>query len=147
MAGRNPECGRGNLRRGSFLPTWIDKLKPLKKINLCYDPDEPGQKGAREAARRLGYDRCLNVVLPEGQDVNEFFQGHDIFEFQALVNEARQFDVSGVMSIEQGFEKFRAESRLEQATGLMTPWPSVNRRIKTGFQPGELIILSAPPQK
>ena len=132
---------------GSFLPEWIDQLAKVKKIYLCYDPDEAGQKGAREVARRLGYDRCFNVELPEGQDANEFLHSHDIFDFQALVNEARLFDVSGIISIEQGFEKFSAEiSKPEQATGLMTPWPSVNRRIKTGFQPGELIVLSAPPK-
>ena len=39
---------------GSFDPEWIDQLKPVKKIYLCYDPDEPGQKGAREVARRFG---------------------------------------------------------------------------------------------
>ena len=132
---------------GSFLPEWIDELSQVKKIYLCYDPDEAGQKGAREVARRLGFQRCFNVILPDGQDVNDFFQSSDIFDFQALVNEARQFDVSGVMSIEQGFEKFTAEiTRPDQATGLLTPWPSVNRRIKTGFQPGELIVLSAPPK-
>lgn len=132
---------------GTFHPEWIDQLAKMKKIFLCYDPDDEGQKGAREAGRRLGYDRCFNVVLPDGQDVNEFFREHDIFEFQALVNEARQFDVSGIISIEQGFEKFRAEvSKPEMTTGLTTPWPSVNKRIRTGFQPGELIVLSAPPK-
>jgi twinkle protein len=132
---------------GTFHPEWIDQLAKAKKIFLCYDPDEEGQKGAREVGRRLGYDRCFNVALPDGQDLNEFFQKHDIFEFQTLVNEARQFDVSGIISIEQGFEKFRAEvSNPEMATGLMTPWPSVNQRIKTGFQPGELVVLSAPPK-
>jgi hypothetical protein len=132
---------------GTFLPEWVDQLQGAKKIFLVFDADEPGQKGAREAGRRLGFNRCFNVVLPDGQDVNEFFQDHDIFEFQALVNGARQFDVSGIISIEQGFEKFRAEiEKPEMATGLLTPWPSVNRRIRTGFQPGELIVLSAPPK-
>lgn len=41
---------------GSFDPEWIDRLQAVKKIILCYDPDEAGQKGAKEAARRLGYD-------------------------------------------------------------------------------------------
>ena len=64
---------------GSFDPEWIDQLQAVKKIILCYDPDEAGQKGAREAARRLGYDRCFTVVLPDGQDVNEYFRaGHDL---------------------------------------------------------------------
>jgi hypothetical protein len=133
---------------GSFDPEWIDQLKSVKKIYLCYDPDEPGQKGAREAARRLGYNRCFNVILPDGQDVNEFFRaGNDIFDFQTKVNEAERFDVAGVMGFEVGLKRYFEElKRPEIQAGIMTPWPSVNRLIPTGFQPGELIVLSAPPK-
>ena len=139
---------------GSFDPSWIDQLQTVKKIILCYDNDKkadgtnPGQTGAREAARRLGYDRCFNVVLPDGQDVNEYFQaGHDIFEFQTLVSEARQFDVAGILSFADGLKKYRDEhQRPNQTTGIRTGWPSVDRIIKTGFMPGELIVLGAPPK-
>ena len=79
---------------GSFDPEWIDQLETVNKIFLCYDPDEPGQKGAREVARRLGYERCFNVALPDGRDVNDFFRevaksgsGHG--EFSRMVSEAR----------------------------------------------------------
>lgn len=133
---------------GSFDPSWIDQLQAVKKIVLCYDPDEPGQKGAREVARRLGYDRCFNIVLPDGQDINEYFRAnHDVFDFQALVSEARRFDVAGIMSFADGLKKYREEwERPYQAHGLITGWPSVDRIIKTGFMPGELIVLSAPPK-
>jgi twinkle protein len=133
---------------GSFDPLWIDQLQAVKKIILCYDPDEAGQKGSREAARRLGYDRCFNVVLPDGQDVNEYFTGgHDLFEFQALVNQARQFDVAGIMTFADGLKKYREEAqRPDQATGIRTGWADVDRIIKTGFMPGELIVLGAPPK-
>ncbi|MEI8172706.1 MAG: DnaB-like helicase C-terminal domain-containing protein [Deltaproteobacteria bacterium] len=133
---------------GSFDPSWIDQLQAIKKIILCYDPDEAGQKGAREAARRLGYDRCFNVALPDGQDVNEYFQaGHDVFEFQTLVKEARQFDVAGIMTFTDGLKKYREEAqRPDQTTGIRTGWTDVDRIIKTGFMPGEMIVLSAPPK-
>jgi len=133
---------------GSFDPEWIDQLQAVKKIILCYDPDEAGQKGAREAARRLGYDRCFNAVLPDGQDVNEYFRaGHDLFDFQNLVNQARQFDVVGIMTFADGLKKYREETRRpDQATGIRTGWADVDRIIKTGFMPGELIVLGAPPK-
>jgi replicative DNA helicase len=98
-------------------------------------------------ARRLGYDRCFNVVLPEDLDVNEFFKTHDIFDFQTLINQAAQFDVAGVMSIEKAFDRYREElKKPELQTGILTPWPSVNRLVPTGFQSGDLIVLSAPPK-
>ena len=133
---------------GSFLPEWIDQLQAVKKIVLCYDPDESGQKGVREVARRLGYDRCFNVILPDGQDVNEYFKaGHDVFEFRSIVNEARRFDVAGIMDFQDGLNKFQEElKRGKQITGIQTGLPSVDRIIKTGFQPGELIVFSAPPK-
>ncbi|OHE16942.1 MAG: hypothetical protein A2X96_03665 [Syntrophobacterales bacterium GWC2_56_13] len=139
---------------GSFDPSWIDQLQAVKKIILCYDNDKkadgtnPGQTGARETARRLGYDRCFNVVLPDGQDINDFFTGgHDIFEFQSLVNQARQFDVAGIMTFADGLKKYREEAqRPDQVTGIRTGWADVDRIIKTGFMPGELIVLGAPPK-
>jgi twinkle protein len=133
---------------GSFDPGWIDQLKPIKKIYLCYDQDEAGQKGAREAARRLGYGRCFNVAMPAGQDINDFFRsGKDIFDFQTIVNQADRFDVAGVMGFEVGLKRYLEElKRPEIQAGIMTPWPSVNQLIPTGFQPGELVVLSAPPK-
>lgn len=133
---------------GSFDPEWIDQLKPFKKIYLCYDPDEPGQKGAREVARRLGYGRCFNVTLPDGQDINDFFRsGKDIFDFRAIVNQAERFDVAGIIGIDAGLNRYLEDlKRAEVQTGILTPWTSVNRLMPNGYQAGELIILSAPPK-
>lgn len=139
----------GTTGAGSFEAAWIDQLAKVKKIVIVYDPDEPGQKGAREVARRLGYDRCFNVVLPDSQDVNEFFKAeNDLFHFQALVNSARKFDVAGILSFSEILETYRKEWNApdHRETGLRTGWPSVDRIIKTGFMPGELIVLSAPPK-
>lgn len=134
---------------GSFDLAWIDQLKGIQTIIIVYDPDEPGQKGAREVARRLGYDRCFNVVLPDGLDINEYFMaGNAIADFIRYVSDnARQFDVAGVMSFADGLMKFKEDlQRPEQSTGIRSGWPSLDRIIKTGFMPGELVVLSAPPK-
>ena len=131
---------------GSFDPEWIDQLKGMKRIFICYDADEPGQKGARSLAKRLGYNRCFNVMLPESQDINDYFKGHDIFDFQGLVRQARKFDLPGVISTDQAIELLQREKSDPQAdSGILSPWENVNRLIK-GFNPGDLIILSAPPK-
>ena len=138
---------------GSFAPEWIDSLQEIKKIILCYDNDKkpdgtnPGQTGARETARRLGYARCFNIALPEGQDVNEYFQaGHDIFEFQGMVNQARPFDIQGITPFHDCLDRLQAErSRPEQSGGLMTGIGSIDRINKRGMRSGELWIYAAPP--
>ncbi|RJR47692.1 MAG: toprim domain-containing protein [Desulfobacteraceae bacterium] len=143
----------GTTGAGAFDPAWIDQLAKVKRIILCYDPAEKdpdgrGQKGARELARRLGYDRCLNVVLPDGQDVNDFFKGHDIFDFQGVLNQAKKFNVAGIVFFSDALEDFRKEwsNPNSKETGIRTGWPPLDRIIKTGFMPGELIVLSAPPK-
>jgi archaellum biogenesis ATPase FlaH len=136
----------GTTGAGSFAPEWIDALRHLKKIYLCYDGDEAGQKGARSLAKRLGYNRCYNVDLPEGQDVNDYFQDHGLSDFQSLVREARTFDLPGVVSFTTALDLLRADrERRTDDTGLLTPWENVNRLVR-GFHPGDLIIVSAPPK-
>jgi hypothetical protein len=132
---------------GGFDAEWVDQLQDVKKIILCYDNDEAGQKGAREVARRLGYDRVFNVVLPEGQDINEFFQaGNDLNAFiQYVGNNAKRFDVAGILTFEDGLNLLQ-ETATDHETGIRTGFADVDRIIKTGFLPGELVVLSAPPK-
>lgn len=131
---------------GSFNAEWIDLLESVGKIILLYDSDEPGQRGAREAAYRLGFDRCFNVVLPDGQDVNEYFSNHDVSDFQALVQKARPFDVTGIISLNDGLELLKKEGEKPDQAGLNTGFQSVDRLLKSGLKPGELVVVSAPPK-
>lgn len=138
----------GTTGAGSFEASWIDALGKVKKIFICYDPDEVGQRGARELARRLGYERAFNVLMPYGHDVNDFFvAGFEVRDFRNLLLDARRFDIAGIIAFQEGLEDFRKgiEKGAEE-TGLRTGWPNVDRIIKTGFMPGELVILSAPPK-
>jgi len=132
---------------GSFQPEWFDQLKGIEKIILCYDPDEAGQKGAREAARRLGYDRCFNVVLPDGQDANEYFQeGHDIADFYRIVAEAKRFDVQGVASFTDCLKELEKDHQSPiQTKGLLTGVLSLDCLNPRGMKPGELWVIAAPP--
>lgn len=133
---------------GSFDPEWIDQLKEVASIYLVYDPDDVGQKGAKEAARRLGYDRCYNIVLPDKKDINEYFQkGHEIYsEFQQLVANAKKFDVTGVMSFTDCISKFETDSFNEiQTNGLLSGIVSMDKLNPRGMKQGELWVIASPP--
>ncbi len=130
---------------GSFDPEWIDQLKRFEKIYIVYDGDEAGQKGARAVAKRLGFNRCFNVGLPDGQDPNDFFQENDIFAFQQIVNQAQRFSLPGVISTQAAIDLLKRECAQGEAAGLLTPWDNVNTLVR-GFKPGDLIVLSAPPK-
>lgn len=47
---------------------WIELLDKLieegLKVYLLYDADKAGKKNAQEVASRIGYDKCLKMVLP-----------------------------------------------------------------------------------
>jgi len=134
---------------GSFDASWVDQLQEVKRIILCYDADKAGQEGAREVARRLGYDRCLNLQLPEGQDINSFFceEQDAAAKFLELIDQARPYDVEGVSSFADALEQYRLElENPNQATGIRTGFSDLDRIIKTGMMPGELVVLSAPPK-
>lgn len=135
---------------GSFDPEWIDQLKEVVKITLCYDADEAGQKGAKEAARRLGYNRCYNLILPEGYDINKFFVDNQetfIVEFAKMVQEAKRFDVAGIKNFSDCLDRMEREmnSFLLVGNGLHAEIPPIDRLNPKGFRGGELWILASPP--
>jgi len=128
---------------GTIIPAWIKQLEKPEKIYLVYDSDEPGQKGAREIARRLGMERCFNIVLP-AKDVNQWVMNGGTKEaFGDLVRNARRFDIENVCTTETAFrELIREYDRKRDATALQPHWPSVYG-LTGPFEPGDLIIVSA----
>lgn len=130
-------------------PEWIDQLEALTKVYICMDSDEAGQKGAQELANRLGLDRCYNIVLEDAKDPDEwlFERKHTADEFRQLMRKAKQFEIKDVVSLSGALGDLYHDllSGDTEATGIQTPWESVNRVTK-GFKAGELIILSAPPK-
>jgi 5S rRNA maturation endonuclease (ribonuclease M5)/ribosomal protein L37AE/L43A len=130
---------------GSFDADWVRQLEKAKRIYLCYDADEAGQKGAVAVAKRLGYNRCWNVQLPV-KDANDFFQKHTADDFHACLKSAKQFQLPGIISVRDAMDLLQGElAEGEEHKGITTPWENVNRII-SGWKPGDLIILTALPK-
>ena len=73
---------------------WITEdyqyLSHFDEIVLLFDNDEPGKKGAREAAARLGSERCLIVTLPL-KDANDMLRaGRGAEILQCIENTTRE---------------------------------------------------------
>ncbi|MCE9643080.1 MAG: toprim domain-containing protein [Candidatus Andersenbacteria bacterium] len=65
---------------GTFKQEWVPQLTAFQKIYVCFDQDEPGQKGAERVAKMLdnaGITEVYFVTLPdevgEGGDVTDYF--------------------------------------------------------------------------
>lgn len=127
-------------------PEWIISLEKFKDVVIVYDSDEAGQKGAKELGKRLDLDRCRNLILPV-KDSNEFFeQGRSVEYYRDLLEGATHFPIENIMSMEQVFKSLiESYDKENQSTALKPQWPCVEK-IQGPYEPGDLIVLSAPPK-
>lgn len=130
---------------GSFDPEWIDLLQKTRKIFLCFDRDEAGQKGAKDVARRLGYDRCYNIMIPEGfNDINDFYtyEPQDfVYRFDRIKSEAKRFEIQGIQTAGSLLHRVFSTREVEKNS---SPWKQINRMID--IRPCDLVILTADPK-
>jgi len=132
----------GTLGTGGLAPEWFDLLAHVTEIVLLQDGDSAGQKGAEAMAKRLGLDRCLNVVIPDGGDVNSYFQTFGIGEFNLLPR--NPYPVKNVMPFGEALYRLSQRGDSTGATGLKTPWTSVDKLIGP-MSAGDLIVVSGTP--
>lgn len=127
---------------GTLKEEWYDLLLPIQRINLILDPDSVGQGAAENVwAKRLGYNRCWNVLLPEGYDVNKYFLYFN--EFDKILKSATQFRIKNVVSLQEAFYEMYNDNRDEKSEDIFpTPWENVNKKLKGGFRRGRLTVLS-----
>ena len=137
-------CVSTSLGAGSFQSKWVDILERFERIYFIYDSDNAGREGAQKHAKRFDPARVFDVVLPE-KDANDFFcKGHSVEELRELIDRARPFDIENIQSLEQVFmEAFWKGDRVESR--IAPQWESV-RALTGPYEPGDLIILTAPPK-
>lgn len=131
---------------GSFNPDWINLLDKFSRIIIIYDIDAIGQRGAKEGARRLGFEKCFNLLLPV-KDANEFFiSGAEKEDFEELVAKAEQFDVDNIIDFHKAVANLKTQYHRADDDDLLKPhWPCV-AKLTGSFEPGDLITVSAVPK-
>jgi len=133
---------------GTLLPSWYDELVLKDSIYLCFDNDERGQRDARDVwAKRLGVNRCWNVLLPNGEDINSFLNKNSEEELDGCIKSATQFKLEGISHIEQvGYD---LHERLHRKVGVdifPLPWYSVNKLLGGGLSKKRLTVLGGFPK-
>jgi len=133
---------------GTSLSTeWYNLLLDKSKIILILDSDSVGQTSARDVwVKRLGYNRCWNVLLPENTDVNAFFSVYTKEDFDKYLKEAKQFKVSGIVSLQDSFiEMYQKSKTSEYEDVFELPWKNVNKLLGGGLRRYRLTLLSGIP--
>lgn len=126
---------------GTFLSEWYDMLSDKERVVLALDADPVGQAGARDVARRIGFDKCENILLPL-HDANEVLTNLGPQALVSSVETGELFEVEGALHIgEVLLQCLQAREIGEE--GLLTPWDQVNQILGNGLSYGDLLILSA----
>jgi twinkle protein len=121
---------------------WIendwDRLERFSEIFIAFDDDEPGRKGAREVAQRLGMERC-RIVTFGAKDANQWLMdGADGEEFHHALSVAKPLDPEELASMA---DFFRGVTALFYPTGADTANPCLRIGDRDcdwfEFRPGE----------
>lgn len=129
---------------------WIDHnwdwLDELETILIAFDGDEGGQKLEREVVTRLGRDRCVKVVFPEGiKDANGCIQaGMSAAEVKALVDNAVPYPMEALKQAVDLYDDVFALYHNLKPMGESTGWPTLDR-IWGGIRTGEVTVVTGTP--
>ena len=128
-----------------------DTLVKFKKIYILLDYDGPGREAVQKVASRLGTERCYNVKIPNGMDVNELLVKFGYEEgkkrLDACIIDAELIgkgEVAGVDAALVELEDIISNSGGTQA-GFISPWPSLNKVVGC-LGLGEVMLLQAIPK-
>jgi KaiC/GvpD/RAD55 family RecA-like ATPase len=126
---------------GTLDPDWYEKLYLKEKLYIILDNDSAGQNSARNVfAKRLGIDKCYNIVLPEAKDIDEYFQSHTKEEFGILLKTAKRFKVDGLISLQDAILNMyiQGEAGIPR---LSLPWGIVNKMLGGGLRRKEVLVV------
>lgn len=103
-----------SVNQGAGNHQWIDadwdRLQRFSDVWLCFDADEPGQKGAREVASRLGTERCRIVTFPGHKDANDALQAGFTPElFRAAIDDGAYVQPDELVSVDRYIDEVIAE--------------------------------------
>lgn len=84
-----------------YLDNCWKEFEDKNRIVIMTDNDDPGNKVRDEISRRLGRERCYRVTWPEDcKDANEVLVKHGKGMLISMVDQARQWPVEGVLTMD-----------------------------------------------
>lgn len=113
-------------------------VNSFKKIYICFDNDEAGQKAARECSTMFDFNKVYHIKLSKHKDANEYLEKQDVDAFIKTWQNARRYSPNSIIST---FSDILEALNTKQAEQLaMYPFPDLQENLK-GMHRGEFIIL------
>lgn len=94
-------ASKGN-QKLEYLDNCWEYFEKISKVILAVDNDEAGRRLREELARRIGKEKCFTVDYPAGcKDANEVLVRHGKSEVVQLIENAKQWPLEGIMTMEE----------------------------------------------
>ena len=98
-------AGSGRLE---YLDNTIDFLLSFKKVYISTDMDKPGRDLASELSRRIGKDKCYEVIL-SGKDANDVLMTMGVAGLRSSIETAKQYPLEGIHTTESVYSSMLSE--------------------------------------
>lgn len=129
-------------QRLEYLDNCYGYFTGKEKIILATDNDFPGNSLREELARRLGKERCYQVVYPEGcKDLNDVLVQHGKDKVKSVIESATRWPVEGLMPFEEIFPDVLEYYENGYPKGSDTKIPDFDLLLS----PGELTMVTGIP--
>lgn len=115
-------------------------LDGFKRIYLCFDNDEPGQKAAAAVAALFDFNKVYVVKMEKHKDANEYLQAKHQDAFRSEFYAARRYLPTGVVSSLAEFSKLLDEA--ENKPSVAWPFPKL-QEMTYGIRTGEVVLVTA----
>lgn len=98
-------AGTGRLE---YLDDTIEFLTSFNKVYIATDMDQPGRELASELSRRIGKDRCYEVILP-GKDANDVLLNLGPETLESAIKSSKPYPLEGVHTTDSAYSSMLSE--------------------------------------
>jgi twinkle protein len=129
--------------RLEYLDSAIDFLNEFKRVYIATDMDKPGRELASELSRRLGKERCYEVIL-NGKDANDVLmtEGHE--SLKNAIKTSKLYPLEGVHTAESVYSSMLSELLNGSTPGKpLSEYPEFSTI--HSWRPGLLTVVTGIP--
>lgn len=98
-----PNGANSNLE---YLDSSIQLFENIETVYLATDNDGKGIELRDELIRRIGHEKCRNIIFKECKDSNEYYCKYGL-EFKNLLKESKQVEIKGIIDIDSIYDESR----------------------------------------
>lgn len=144
MLGRKSACvsiKSAQSAKSEIIKDW-DYLNSFKRIVICFDNDDPGNRASREVASLFDFNKIFKIKLNRHKDANEYLEKGESIEFVKAWDNSKRYTPDNIISSFGEIEKALEESNDEMIAEY--PFKSLQEGLY-GLHEGEVVLIKGLP--